>query len=93
MARHRTPEEKRELGEKARAMRAEGRSRREIREVLGIGDDLVKAFLRDTEVPDVLRRPRAKDAQRELAVAMREAGGTYDEIAAELGVSLSLIHI
>jgi transposase len=89
VGRHRTPEEKRELGEKARAMRADGRSRREIREVLRIGDDLAKAFLRDTEVPDALRRPRAKDAQRELAVVMRLAGRTYDEIAAELGVSKS----
>jgi predicted transcriptional regulator len=89
VGRHRTPEEKRELGEKARAMRADGRSRREIREALGISEDLAKAFLRGVPVPDSLRRPRAKDAVRETAVAMRRQGRTYDDIAADLGVSKS----
>lgn len=89
MARHRTPEEKRELGEKARAMRAEGRSRREIMAELRIGEDLLQQLLAGTAVPDELRRPRAKDEQRQLAVELRAAGSTYDEIAAELGVSKS----
>ena len=40
MARHRTAEEKRELAERARELRAAGRSRREIQAELGIGDDL-----------------------------------------------------
>jgi hypothetical protein len=89
MARHRTPEEKRELGEKARAMRADGRSRRQIREALGISDDLAKAFLSGVPVPESLRRPRAKDDLHAAAVALRRAGRTYDDIAAELGVSKS----
>ena len=87
MGRHRTPDEKRELGEQARALRAAGRSRREIQTELGIGDDLAKAFLRGVPLPDSLLRPNAKDADREAAVALREAGQTYDQIAAELGIS------
>jgi hypothetical protein len=89
MGRHRTPEEKRELGERARALRAAGRSRREIQAELGIGDDLAKALLRGVPLPDNLRRPRAKDASREAAVVLRQAGRTYDQIAAELGISKS----
>lgn len=89
MGRHRTPEEKRELGERARQLRAAGRSRREIQAELGIGDDLAKAFLRGVPLPDSLVRPRAKDSDREAAREMRAAGSTYDEIAAELGVSKS----
>ena len=89
MARHRTPEEKRELGERARALRAAGRSQREIIAELRVGEDLLRQLLAGTEVPDSLRRPRAKDELRAKAVELRLAGRTYDEIAAELGVSKS----
>jgi transposase len=87
VGRHRTPEEKVQLGEQAREMRAAGKSRSEIQAVLGIGDDLAKALLRGVPLPDSLRRPRAKDDHREAAIALRAAGRTYDEIADELGVS------
>ena len=87
MGRHRTPEEKVALGEQARAMRAAGRSRREIAAELHIGDDLMTELLAGTEVPDGLKRPRAKDEHRAAAVTLRAAGRTYDEIADELGVS------
>lgn len=93
MGRHRTAEEKRELGERARALRAAGRSRREIQVELGIGDDLAKAFLAGTEVPAALRRPRAKDDVREQAVLMRQRGRTYDDIALDLGVSKSSLSL
>lgn len=89
MGRHRTPEEKEQLGEQARAMRTSGRSRREIQTELGIGDDLAKQLLRGVPLPDSLRRPQAKDELREAAVAMRRQGATYDQIAAELSVSKS----
>lgn len=89
MGRHRTPEEKRELGEQARALRAAGRSRREIQAELGIGDDLARAFLSGTDVPDGLRRPRAKDDLREQARQMRREGATYDQVATVLSVSKS----
>ena len=86
MARHRTREEKLELAERARRLREEGLSRREIQDELGIGEDLAKAFLRGVPVPDH-RRPHAKQAERQAAIAMRARGRTYNEIAAELGVS------
>lgn len=89
MARHRTAEEKRELAERARAMRAAGRSRREIQAELHIGEDLAKAFLRGVPLPDSLSRPRAKDDLRQQAVQLREQGASYDEIAAALGISKS----
>lgn len=89
MGRHRTPEEKGRLGEQARAMRAAGKPRREIEAALGIGDDLAKELLRGTEVPDSLRRPRAKDELRAKARELREAGWTYPQIAKELGDSKS----
>jgi hypothetical protein len=89
MARHRTAEEKRELGERARALRAEGWSRREIMAALRVGDDLLTASLAGTEVPASLRRPTAKDGVRERAVELRLAGRSYDEISHELGVSKS----
>lgn len=93
MARHRTPEEKRELAERARAMHAAGRSRREIQRELGIGDDLAGQLLDGTEVPDALRRPRAKDEVRAEAVRMRRSGRTYDDIALDLGVSKSSLSL
>ena len=89
MGRHRTPEEKRELEQRARELRAQGRSRREIQAELAIGDDLATAFLQGVPLPDSLTRPRAKDDAREAAIALRAAGSTYDQIAAELGVSKS----
>src|SRR5688572_6580284 len=89
MARHRTQQEKVELGERARALRSAGRSRREIQKELGIGDDLCGQLLRGVPVPDSLARPRAKDDVRAAAIALREAGKTYDQIAEELGVSKS----
>lgn len=86
MGRQRTREEKLALSEAARELREQGFSRREIQQRLGIGEDLAKAFLRGTPLPDS-RRPHAKRAEREAAVAMRAAGKTYSEITAELGVS------
>ncbi len=89
MGRHRTPEEKRELAEQARQLRAAGRSRREIQAELGIGDDLAKAFLSGVALPESLRRPRAKDALRDEARDLRRGGATYDQIAVMLSVSKS----
>jgi hypothetical protein len=89
VGRHRTAEEKLELGEWARQLRAAGRSRREIQAELGIGDDLAKKLLSGVPLPDSLRRPRAKDDVRAQAVEMRAQGATYDQIAAALGVSKS----
>jgi predicted transcriptional regulator len=89
MGRHRTAQEKVELGEQARAMRAAGRSRREIVEELHVGDDLLTELLAGTEVPKELRRRKAKDHLRARARELREQGWSYPRIAKELGVSKS----
>ena len=89
MGRHRTPEEKLALGERARAMRADGRSRREIMAELHVGEDLLTQLMVGTAVPVTVRRARAKDEVRARAVELRLGGATYDQIAAQLGVSKS----
>jgi transposase len=93
VGRHRTAEEKIQLGEQARAKRAAGKSRREIEVELGIGDDLANELLRGTEVPDSLRRPRAKDDLRMLARDMYVRGQSYREIERELGVARSSLSL
>lgn len=87
MGRHRTAAEKAALREQVGALRAAGRSRREIRAELRVGDDLLTELLEGMAVPDALRRPRAKDDQREVARELRAQGRTYDDIATELAVS------
>ncbi len=76
------------LREQATALRREGKSRREIKEVLGIGSNetLCKA-LRGVPAPLWTLRPRAKDDLHAKARDLRANGYTYNEIAAELGVS------
>lgn len=87
MGRHRTDSEKVELRAQALALRAEGVKRADILKRLGIGDDLLNAFVSGAPLPDSLARPQAKDEVRAIAVGLREGGWTYDDIAAELGVS------
>lgn len=76
------------LRDRAAALRAAGRSRADIEQVLGLDPDAVRALLRGVPVPDRLRH-RAKDDVRAAAVALRQQGATYDEIANDLGVSKS----
>jgi len=88
MARHRTPDEKRELGERAREMRARGVPRPAVKAALGIGSALLQELLLDAE-PAPRRRWSRLDGRRERAVALRQAGATYATIAEQLGVSTS----
>lgn len=88
MGRHRTQEEKEQLAEQVRSLRAAGRTRREIVQELHIGDDLAKELSRGAPAP-ARRGPGAKDEAREAAVALRRAGRTYDQIAVELSISKS----
>lgn len=78
------------LREKAIALRRAGRSRREIKEILGIGSNatLSKALTGEPP-PEWTRRPRAKDGLRAQARELRQQGFGYDDIAAKLGVSKS----
>jgi DNA-binding CsgD family transcriptional regulator len=77
-----------ELQEQAVALRRAGKSRREIKEILGIGSNetLGKALRGVPPAPWTLR-PRAKDDLHAKARELRAQGHTYNEIAAELGVS------
>lgn len=78
------------LRERAIRLRAEGKSRREIRELLGLRhDSAVGRLLVGTEPLPAMRRARAKDAERGRARELRAQGWTYQQIAAELGVSTS----
>ena len=76
-----------ELREQAIALRRAGKSRREIKEILGVGNSTLDPALRGEPPPPWTLRPRAKDEQRAKARDLRAAGATYNEIATELGVS------
>lgn len=77
-----------QLREQAIALRRAGKSRREIKEILGVrNDDALSNLLRGEPPPPWTRRPRAKDDLHARACELRGQGLTYNEIAAELGVA------
>jgi transcriptional regulator with XRE-family HTH domain len=70
------------------ALRRAGRSRREIKEILGItSNETLDKALKGEPPPAWTRRPRAKDELRAKARELREQGLAYHQIAAKLGVS------
>src|SRR5215468_1494101 len=74
--------------EQAIALRRAGKSRREIKEILGVGSNAtLNELLAGEPPPEWTRRPRAKDDLHAKARRMREQGYDYNRIAAELGVS------
>jgi transcriptional regulator with XRE-family HTH domain len=83
-----------QLRERAVALRRAGRSRREIKALLGIGSNatLDKA-LRGEPPPEWTRRPNAKDALHARARELRQQGLDYEEIAGALGVSKSSVSL
>ena len=83
----RTKDELLELREQAVTLRRAGKSRSEIKEILGVGNSTLGPALRGEPPPLWTLRARAKDDQRAKARELRASGCTYDEIAAELGVS------
>ena len=83
----RTKGELLELHEQAVGLRRAGKSRREIKEILGVGNSTLGPALRGEPAPLWTLRPRAKDELRAKARELRAGGSTYDEIATELGVS------
>lgn len=89
MGRHRTPEEKVALKAQALELRSQGVKRADILTQLGIGDDLLNAFVSGAPLPDSLMRPQAKDEVRAIAVGLRQQGWSYNAIAKDLGVSKS----
>ena len=83
----RTKDDLLELREQAIALRREGKSRREIKEILGVGNSTLDPALRGEPAPLWTLRASGKDDLRLKAREMRAEGCTYDEIAAKLGVS------
>ena len=82
------------LRERAIALRRDGRSRREIKEILGIvSNATLDRALRGEPPPEWTRRPRAKDDSHARARELREQGLDYEEIAGALGVSKSSVSL
>jgi transposase len=80
--------------EQAIALRRSGRSRREIKEILGVTSNAtLDKLLAGEPPPEWTRRPRAKDDLRAKARLLREQGLDYNRIAAELGVSKSSVSL
>jgi transposase len=80
--------------EQAIALRRAGKSRREIKEILGVGSNAtLNELLAGEPPPQWTRRPRAKDDLRAEARLLREQGYDYKRIAAELGISKSSVSL
>src|SRR6266516_3781814 len=74
--------------EQAIALRRAGKSRRQIKEILGVGSNAtMNELLAGEPPPEWTRRPNAKDELHAKARSLREQGYDYNRIAAELGVS------
>jgi transposase len=76
------------------ALRRAGKSRREIKEILGVSNnETLSAALAGEPPPEWTRRARAKDDLRAKARQLREEGLDYDAIAAQLRVSKSSVSL
>jgi predicted transcriptional regulator len=81
-----------QLREQAIALRRAGKSRREIKELLGItSNDTLNEALKGEPPQPWTWRPNAKDDLRVKARELRQQGLAYDDIVAELGVSKSTV--
>jgi transcriptional regulator with XRE-family HTH domain len=82
------------LRAEAVALRQAGKSRMQIKEILDIrSNGTLSEVLKGTVPPETLFRPNAKDDLHRRARELRAQGWTYNEIAAELGVSKSSISL
>jgi Homeodomain-like domain len=80
--------------ERAIALRRDGKSRREIKEITGVTSNrMLDDALRGVPPEPAVLRPRAKDDLHARARELRANGHTYVEIAAELGVSKSSVSL
>ena len=83
-----------QIRDEAVALRLAGKSVREIRDALGpVGKRTLSAALKGTPPAEWTRRPNAKDDLREQARELRTQGQSYNEIAAQLGVSKSSVSL
>ena len=75
-------------------LRREGKSRRQIKEILGpMSNSTLDDALRGEPPPEWTRRPNAKDDLRSRARELRAQGLDYEEIAAALGVAKSSVSL
>jgi len=75
-------------------LRREGKSRRQIKELLGpMSNSTLDDALRGEPPPGWTRRARAKDDLRERARELRGQGLDYEEIAGALGISKSSVSL
>jgi Homeodomain-like domain-containing protein len=82
------------LKERIVQLRREGKSRREIRELLGaMSNSTLDEALKGEPPPEWTRRARAKDDIRARARELRGEGLHYEEIAEALGVSKSSVSL
>jgi transposase len=90
----RTPQDLDRLRERAVELRREGRSRRQIKQILGpMSNATLNEALQGVPPPEWTRRPNAKDELRDKARELRIQGMDYEEIAAALGVAKSSVSL
>jgi transcriptional regulator with XRE-family HTH domain len=90
----RTPQELDHVREQAVILRREGKSLRQIKQILGpMSNATLHDALRGEPPPDWTRRPNAKDALRAQARSLRAQGLDYEEIATALGVAKSSVSL
>jgi len=90
----RTKQDLARLREDAITLRRAGKSRREIKEILGfIGNSTLNDALRDEPPPEWTRRPNAKDDLHAKARQLRAMGQDYEQIAAALNVAKSSVSL
>jgi hypothetical protein len=76
------------LRERAVTLRRQGKSLRQIKQILGpMSNVTLHDALRGVPPPDWTLRPNAKDEQRAKARELREQGMDYKEIATALGLA------
>lgn len=84
----RTPQELTQLRKQAVLLRRQGKSLRQIKEILGpMSNATLHDALRGEPPPEWTRRPQAKDELRARARELRDQGSSYAQIAAALDVS------
>src|SRR5712691_9398654 len=83
-----TPQELDRLREQAVMLRREGKSLRQIKQILGpVSNTTLNDALKGEPPPEWTRRPKAKDELRVRARDLRGQGLDYEEIAGALGVA------
>ena len=82
------------MREQAVTLRRQGKSRRQIKQLLGpMSNATLNDALKGEPAPEWTRRPNAKDDLRIKARQLRALGQDYEEIAAALGVAKSTVSL